>query len=74
MAERKIFKDQPRSTGRTVYIPDRIKRKSTYKGDFVNHKKQSKKTNGEKRKRKPKQHQTPQKVVGGNKGGENYLS
>lgn len=69
VAERKIFKDQPRSAGRTVYIPDRIKRKSTYKGDFVNHKKQSKKTNGEKRKSKPKQHQTPQKVVGGNKGG-----
>ncbi|XP_015751069.1 PREDICTED: uncharacterized protein LOC107331054 [Acropora digitifera] len=69
VAERKIFKDQPRSAGRTVYIPDRIKRKSTYKGDFVNHKKQSKKTNGEKRKSKPKQHQTPQKIVGGNKGG-----
>lgn len=67
-AERKIFKDKPRNTARTVYVPDRIKRKSTYKGDFVDYKKQSKTSKGERRKSKLKQQQSPHKVVGGNKG------
>ncbi|KAL9972109.1 hypothetical protein ACROYT_G018357 [Oculina patagonica] len=64
-AERKIFKDQHETRKQPVYVPDRIHRKSTYKKDFVDYKKQSK----TKPKSKPKRQQSPHKVVGGEKGG-----
>ena len=69
-AERKIFKEQHGNINRTVYVPDRIKRKSTYKGDFVDYKKQSKTHKGAKEKTKPKRQQSPHKAVGGHKGGK----
>ena len=65
-AERKIFKEH-RESGKKqpVYVPDRINRKSTYKKDFVDYKKQSKNP----QKSKPKQQQSPHKIVGGKKEG-----
>lgn len=48
-----------------MYVPDRINRKSTYKKDFVDYKKQSKNP----QKTKPKQQQSPHKIVGGKKEG-----
>ena len=56
---------------RTVYVPDRIKRKSTYKGDYVDYKKQSKVPTGTRQNSKQKQRQqSPKKVVGGKKEGK----
>lgn len=64
-AERKIFKEQRESGKKPVYMPDRINRKSTYKKDFVDYKKQSKNPP----KSKPKRQQSPHKIVGGKKEG-----
>ena len=64
-AERKIFKEQRESGQKPVYVPDRINRKSTYKKDFVDYKKQSKNPP----KSKPKRQQSPHKIVGGKKEG-----
>ena len=64
-AERKIFKEQRENRKQPVYVPDRINRKSTYKKDFVNYKKQSKNP----QKSKPKRQQSPHKIVGGKKEG-----
>lgn len=67
-AERKIFKEQRESGKQPVYVPDRINRKSTYKKDFVDYKKQSKNP----QKSKPKRQHSPHKIVGGKKEGINY--
>lgn len=66
-AERKIFKEQRESgkKAKPVYVTDRINRKSTYKKDFVDYKKQSKNP----QKSKPKRQQSPHKIVGGKKEG-----
>ena len=71
-AERKVFKEQQRN-GRNhqasaTYVPDRIKRRSTYKDDFVNYKKHSIKTSKPRSNRKNNQRKSPHKVVGGKKG------
>ena len=64
-AGRKIFKEQHENEKKPVYVPDRINRKSTYKKDFVDYKKQSKNP----QKSKPKRQQSPHKIVGGKKEG-----
>lgn len=65
-AERKMFRDQEQHGNRKqpVYVPDRINRRSTYKLDYVDYKKQSKSP----KKSKPRKQQSPPKIVGGRKG------
>ena len=67
-AERKMFRDQEQHGNRKqpVYMPDRINRRSTYKLDYVDYKKQSKSP----KKSKPRKQQSPPKIVGGRKGGK----
>ena len=63
-----MFRDQEQDGNRKqpVYVPDRINRRSTYKLDYVDYKKQSKSP----KKSKPRKQQSPPKIVGGRKGGK----